>query len=142
VLKWVAVVTWFITIDGGLVLLGFWLRGGGLRRSRARGPRIGPELIIFHFSLAATAFAFWIVYLARGGRVFAVAALCILVLVATIGFTMFGIWLVHRVSPSPAAELRTTRPADQRLPVPVIALHGLFAAATLVLVALTVLTST
>jgi hypothetical protein len=140
VLKWVAVVTWFITIDGGLVLLGFWLRGGGLRRSRPRGPRIGPELIAFHFALAATAFTLWIVYLAEGGRVYAVTALCMLVLVATIGFTMFGIWLVHRVSPTPAAEPQSARPVDQRLPVTVIVLHGLFAATTLVLVALTVIT--
>ena len=140
-LKWAAVGTWFITIDGGLLLLGSWLRGGGLRRSRRRGPRIGPELIGLHFSLAGTAFALWIVYLLHGGRVYAIVALCMLVLVATIGFTMFGIWVVHRVSPRRAGDPTKVRPVDQRLPVTVIVLHGLFAAATLILVALTVITS-
>jgi len=134
--KWAAVATWFIAIDGGLVLLVFWLRAGGLRRRHRRGPRIGPELIALHFSMAATSFALWIIYLAHGGLVYAVVALCLLVFVATMGFTMFGIWLVHRLTPpSPAlAPTETPRPIDQRLPVTVIVLHGVFAAATLVLV--------
>jgi hypothetical protein len=141
--KWAAGVTWFIAIDGGLVLLGYWLRGGGLRRAQRHGPRIGPELIVAHLSLAGTSFGLWIFYLVRGGFAYAVAALCLLVAVATIGFTMFGIWLVHRL----AATQPTTnppgrpRPVDQRLPVTVIVLHGLFAATTLVLAALVVLTA-
>ncbi len=134
--------TWFITIDGGVVLVVAWLRGGGLRRSRRRGPRIGPELVAVHLSLAATSFGLWIAYLADGGRAFAVAALCILVGVATIGFTMFGIWLVHRVTaPAPVARSEESTPLDQRLPVSVIVLHGLFAATTLVLVAIVVLST-
>jgi hypothetical protein len=140
--KWAALVTWFVTIDGGLVLLGFWLRAGGLRRARRRGPRIGPELVGVHFSLAAAAFTLWVIYVFHGGHTFAVVALCLLVAVATIGFTMFGIWLVHRVARAAApADARAERPVDQRLPVSVIVLHGLFAAATLVLVALVVLTT-
>jgi hypothetical protein len=140
-MKWAAVVTWFITIDGGLVLLGFWLRGGGLRRPYRRGPRIGPELIAVHFSLAGTAFALWIVYLAAGGLAYAVVALCLLAAVATLGFTMFGIWLVHRLTVAAPAGDPSSPPTDQRLPVTVIVLHGLFAAATLVLVALVVATT-
>jgi hypothetical protein len=136
VLRWAAVVTWFITIDGGLVLLGFWLRAGGLRGRHRGGPRIGPELVGVHLSLAATGFALWIVYLVHGGLVYAVVALCLLAPVATIGFTMFGIWLVHRVS----GPSQSPRPVDQRLPVTIIALHGVFAAATVVLVALEVIT--
>jgi hypothetical protein len=138
VLKWVAVGTWFIAIDGGLALLVFWLRAGGLRRANRRGPRIGPELVAVHLSLAATSFGLWIVYLAGGGRAYAVAALCLLVAVATLGFTMFGIWLVHRLAPAPAEP---PRPIDQRLPVAIIVLHGVFAAATLVLAALVVITT-
>jgi hypothetical protein len=143
VLKWAAVATWFITIDGGLALLVFWLRAGGLRRSNRRGPRIGPELIATHFSLAGTSFALWIVYLAHGGRGYAVAALCLLVPVATLGFTMLGIWLVHRLvlPPPPSERPQASRPVDQRLPITIIVLHGLFAAATLVLVALVVITT-
>lgn len=142
-MKWAAAVTWFLTIDGGLVLLGSWLRAGGLQRRHRRGPRIGPELVGVHLTLAGTAFALWIVYLAAGRLAFAVAALCILAAVATLGFTMFGIWLVHRVAASgrPPDLPRTSRRGDQRLPVAVIVLHGLFAATTLVLVALVVITA-
>jgi manganese efflux pump family protein len=141
--KWAAVATWFITIDGGLVLLGFWLRAGGLRRRHRHGPRIGPELVAVHLSLAATSFALWIVYLARGGLGWAIAALCVLVGVATLGFTMFGIWLVHRLAPTPPAPdpPQAPRPVDQRLPVTVIVLHGLFAATTLTLAAIVVATA-
>jgi hypothetical protein len=57
---------------------------------------------------------------------------------------MFGIWLVHRVTgaaPAPVARPEGARPLDQRLPVPVIILHGVFAATTLVLVAIVVLST-
>lgn len=142
-MKWAALITWFIAIDGGLVLLGFWLRAGGLRRAQRRGPRIGPELIVAHLTLAGTSFGLWIVYVIRGGFAYAVTAVCLLLLVATIGFTMFGIWLVHRfASPQPRREPRQKgRPVDQRLPVTVIVLHGLFAATTLVLAGLVVITT-
>jgi hypothetical protein len=140
-MRWAALATWIVAIDGGLILLGFWLRAGGLRRRHRKGPRIGPELIVVHFSLAATALTLWIVYLSRGGAAWAVAALCVLVVVATIGFTMFGIWLVHRLMPAPpAGPSAPPRRVDQRLPVVVIVLHGVFAAATLFLVALVVAT--
>jgi hypothetical protein len=140
-MKWAALATWILAIDGGLLLLFFWLRAGGLRRRHRKGPRIGPELIVVHFSLAATALTLWIVYLSRGGAGYAIAALCALVVVATLGFTMFGIWLVHRLMPAPAAgPTATPRRVDQRLPVVVIVLHGVFAAATLFLVALVVAT--
>jgi hypothetical protein len=116
---------------------------GGLRRAHRRGPRIGPELIATHLSLAGTSFALWIVYLVHGGRGYAVAALCLLVTVATLGFTMLGIWLVHRLAllPAPAERPQASRSIDQRLPVTIIVLHGLFAAVTLVLVAIVVITA-
>ena len=136
-MRWAALGTWIVTIDGGLLLLVLWLRAGGLRRPRRRGPRIGPELVLVHFSLAATALALWIVYLAVGRFAFAVAALSVLVAVATIGFTMFGIWLVHRLVAA-EAQPAAARPVDQRLPVVIIALHGLFAATTIALVAIVV----
>jgi hypothetical protein len=138
-MKWAALATWILAIDGGLLLLVFWLRAGGLKRPRRRGPRIGPELIAGHFTLAASALTLWIFYLARGGLAYAVAALSTLVVVATVGFTMFGIWLVHRLMPAPVQVVSPgPRPVDQRLPLVVIVLHGLFAAATLLLVALVV----
>ena len=138
-MKWAALGTWIVTIDGGLLLAGFLLRAGGLRRARRRGPRIGPELVLVHFSLAATALGLWIVFLAGHGRAYAIAALGVLVAVATLGFTMFGIWLVHRLMAPPAPpRAATARPVDQRQPGAIIVLHGVFAAATLTLVSLVV----
>jgi hypothetical protein len=47
-----------------------------------------------------------------------------------IGFTMLAIWLSQRG----AAVAVEPGPAEQRFPVPIVILHGLLAATTLVLV--------
>ena len=53
--------------------------------------------------------------------------------VALLGFTMAARWLQDRRAPVPA------RPPEQHFPVPVVVLHGLLAATTLVLVLLAAL---
>jgi hypothetical protein len=63
--------------------------------------------------------------------------LIILVLVAILGFTMFAVWWQRRqagVSSAPGAALGD--PAEQRFPASIVALHGLLAVTTLVLVLL------
>jgi len=58
--------------------------------------------------------------------------------VALLGFTMLAIWLQQRQGRAGAVETATAdQPAEQNFPVPVVALHGLLAATTLVLVFLT-----
>jgi len=59
-----------------------------------------------------------------------------MLVVALLGFTMFAIWLQRRRALDPAAAGVDT-PAEQHFPVPVVGLHGLLAATTLVLVLLT-----
>jgi hypothetical protein len=64
------------------------------------------------------------------------SALVILVVVALLGFTMLARWLAGRrtAAAGVTASGDTTLPAEQRFPIPVVVVHGLLGAATLVLV--------
>ncbi|HEY7397756.1 MAG TPA: hypothetical protein VH538_05605 [Gaiellaceae bacterium] len=133
-MSWAALITWIVTAAGGFVLLAIWIREGGMKPSEDN-PRIRPPLILGHFALAATGLVLWIVYVAAGGSALAWIAFCLLLVVAVLGFTMFGIWESRRRGRGPGvAAARPVGPAEQRFPVPVVTLHGLLAATTLVLV--------
>ena len=127
-MSWAALITWVVTAGGGFVLLALWLKHGGMNQ-RERG-RIRPALILTHFALAAAGLVIWIAYLAHTSKSLAWIAFALLLVVALIGFTMFGIWLKQR-------QGRDVAPAEQRFPLPIVGLHGLLAATTLVLVFLT-----
>jgi hypothetical protein len=131
-MKWAALVTWVVTAGGGFVLLAIWLSRGGMRQS-GNGSRIRPPLIMSHFLLAAAGLVLWIVYLAVDKSALAWIAFALLLVVATLGFTMFAIWLRRRRA---GAAVTTDTPAEQHFPVVVVGLHGLLAATTLVLVLL------
>ena len=126
-MSWAALITWVITAGGGFVLLAIWLKNGGMQQ-RDRG-RIRPALILTHFALAATGLVLWIIYVANDSSTIAWIAFALLLVVALIGFGMFGIWMSQRSRKDPA-------PAEQRFPVAIVGLHGLLAATTLVLVLL------
>lgn len=122
-----ALVTWLVTAGGGFVMVGIWLSKGGHRPGS--GSRLAPGLVFGHFALAVAGLLLWIGYLATDEPGLAWAAFVALLPVAVLGFTMLFRWL-------PARRADT---ADARLPVPVVAAHGLFAATTLVLVLLAAL---
>jgi hypothetical protein len=132
-MDWAALITWVLTAGGGFVLLAIWLKGGGMNQ-REHG-RIRPAIILSHFALAATGLVLWIVYIASDQQTIAWIAFALLLIVAAIGFAMFGIWLAQRrgrggnLSESPAST-----PAEQHFPTAIVGLHGLLAATTLVLV--------
>jgi hypothetical protein len=137
--EWAALIAWIVTAGGGFLMLAIWLMRGGMRQ-REPG-RIRPPLILAHFALAATGLVLWIVYLASDTDALAWIAFALLVVVAALGFTMFAIWTRQRQARAgPAGATTATdapaEPAEQRFPVPVVALHGLGAATTLVLVLL------
>jgi len=135
-MKWAALVTWVLTAGGGFVLLSVWLARGGMRQAGASGNRIRPPLILSHFLLAAAGLVVWIVYLAADKDALAWIALAMVVVVALLGWTMFAIWLRRR-----QAGLQTPdTPPEQHFPVPVVALHGLLAVATVLLVLLSAVT--
>jgi hypothetical protein len=136
-MEWAALIAWVITAGGGFVLLTIWLKRGGMQGA-AGGSRIRPPLIMSHFLLAATGLVLWIVYLAVDSSALAWIAFVLLLVVALLGFTMFGIWLKRRQAGTAvgAAPAGPDVPAEQHFPVAVVGLHGLLAATTLVLVLL------
>jgi manganese efflux pump family protein len=132
-MDWAALITWVLTAVGGFVLLALWLKSGGMNQ-RERG-RIRPAIILSHFALAATGLVLWIVYVASDRQTIAWIAFVLLLIVAAIGFAMFGIWLAQRRGRGGnLSESEATTPAEQRFPIAIVGLHGLLAATTLVLV--------
>ena len=132
-MKWAALIAWVVTAGGGFVLLSIWLARGGMRQARESGARIRPPLILGHFLLAATGLVLWIIYVANDSDTLAWIAFVLLLVVAALGFTMLAIWLQQRKGQTDTAS----RPPEQNFPVPIVGLHGLLAATTLVLVFLT-----
>jgi hypothetical protein len=133
-MEWAALISWVVTAGGGFVLLGLWLRHGGMRQ-REPGRQIRPWLILGHFALAATGLVLWIVYVVTDSDALAWIAFAILVVVAVLGWTMFAIWWQRRQTREAAAPATTPGlPAEQHFPVSIVALHGLLAVTTVVLV--------
>ena len=130
-MEWAALIAWVLTAGGGFVLLALWLRNGGMSQ-RAPG-EIRPYLILSHFALAATGLVLWIAFVVTDSSALAWIAFAILVAVALLGWTMFAIWYQRRNPPAGSAPGAGT-PAEQRFPVPIVALHGLLAVTTVVLV--------
>jgi cytochrome b subunit of formate dehydrogenase len=139
-IAWIALVSWVVTAVGGFVMLAIWLSRGGMRQ-RESG-RIRPALILSHFLLAATGLVIWIVYVATDTDALAWIALAILGVVALLGFTMFFIWAGQRQRAAGTVEAHIAgpnpgEPAEQHFPVTIVAVHGLLAVATVILVLLT-----
>jgi hypothetical protein len=139
-MKWVALVTWVLTAGGGFVMLGLWLKHGGMKQSELPGDRIRSARILSHFALAATGLVIWVVYLASDSEALTWVAFALLAVVALLGFSMLAVWLRQR-SHEPAfagaggvGGVPNGTPAEQRFPTAIVGLHGLLAAATLVLV--------
>jgi hypothetical protein len=128
-MDWAALITWIVTAAGGFLLLAIWVREGGMRQSG--GGRIRPAVLLTHFGLAATGLVLWIVFVVNGSETLAWIAFALLLVVALIGFSMFAVWLGQRRGATAAGDA-----AERHFPVPVVGLHGLLAATTLVLVLL------
>ena len=136
-MKWAAFIAWVLTAGGGFVLLSIWLARGGMRQSAEAGNRIRPPLIMSHFLLAATGLVLWIIYLINDNDALAWIAFALLLVVALLGFTMFAIWYQRRQRGAVREAVDPGTPAEQHFPVPIVALHGLLAVTTVVLVFLT-----
>jgi hypothetical protein len=138
-MKWAALIAWVITAGGGFVLLSIWLRRGGMRQQQEAGNRIRPPLILSHFLLAAGGLVVWIIYLVADKDALTWIAFAILAVVALLGWTMFAIWLRRRQGAAGTEIAAPGVPAEQHFPVSIVALHGLLAVTTVVLVLLTAL---
>src|SRR3954452_24561844 len=136
-MKWAALILWVLTAGGGVIMLGIWLRHDGVRQARETGRRIRPPLLFSHFLLAATGLVLWIIYLANDNDTIKWIAFVLLLIVALLGFTMFGIWMSRgqaaRPPPAGPAGESGSLPAEQHFPVSIVGIHGIAAATTLVL---------
>lgn len=129
-MKTAALAAWVATALGGFTMLAIWLARGGLRQQREGRSRLRPLILFSHVGLAVAGLVAWLAYVvgdARGARWIPVALLPV---VAGLGLFMFLQWLADRG----AEHDRADPPAEQRLPVFVVAAHGVFALVTLVLV--------
>jgi hypothetical protein len=132
-MEWAALISWIVTAGGGFVLLALWVSHGGMRQREGR--QIRAPLILSHFGLAATGLVLWIIYVATDSDALAWIAFAMLAVVAVLGWTMFAIWWQRRQAGAAAAPASTPGlPAEQHFPVPIVALHGLLAVTTVVLV--------
>jgi manganese efflux pump family protein len=134
-------VTWILTALLGLYLLRTWIVNGGLRGRRTGQPsRFAPALILGHGGLAATGLAVWVGYLVVGAQPLAWGALAILVPVAALGSTMFGLWIrAGHGKPRGRHAYRPRHAAEDHFPPPAVLGHGVLAVSTVVLVLLTAL---
>jgi hypothetical protein len=132
-MEWAALITWVATAGLGFVMLAIWLSRGGMKQATG----IRPYLILSHFALAAIGLVIWIAYLATDTDSLAWTAFVILAVVALLGWTMFAIWYQRRQPSMEAEVVDPGTPAEQHFPVSAVALHGVLAVTTVVLVLLT-----
>jgi manganese efflux pump family protein len=134
-----ALITWIITALFGFTMLGIWLRNGGGGGEPASHFR--PPMVFGHFLLAAGGLVLWIIYVVNDSDTLAWIAFIDLLVVATLGDILVFRWGKDRQAKTPAvgAESTATTLAEQRIPLPIVVLHGIFAVTTIVLVLLAAL---
>lgn len=152
-----ALLLWVVTIGGGSLLAALWLRHGGAKQApdAQRPPSTGPgaatttmarpqskialSLIVPHASLGIVGAITWMLYRANPDDTsyepIRWLALALLLGTISLGFVMFGRWLADRREAGRGAEAGDG-PPERHLPLLVVVLHGLGAAATLVFVVL------
>jgi hypothetical protein len=139
-----ALLAWLVTAFAGLYLLAVWLiENDATQRGTARSRLPGP-VIFGHVLLALTGLAVWVSYLLTDSKTLGWGALGVLVLIASLGLTMFTRWIpVHRAfamaETGPGGRSEFDFPAERNFPVPVVAGHGVLASTTVTLVLLTML---
>lgn len=134
-----SLVTWILTAVAGAYLLRTWLVNGGWRtRHEAQRSRFAPALIFGHGGLAATGLLVWISYVVVKADPLAWLAWIVLLPVAGLGFTMFGLWIrAGHGRPRGRHAYVPRHAAEDHFPPPAVLTHGAFAVATVVLVLLT-----
>jgi len=159
-----ALAAWVLTAAAGTYLLAGWLadrlagarrrrtrqradrlagarrrrtRQGADRRTGGRGPdgqagEPGAGFIVGHFGLALGGLVLWIAFVVTGLAVLAWIAVVLVVIVASLGMAVLAAAL-----PEPGQD--TAAPGRRRLPVAMIAAHGMLATLTILLVVLAAL---
>ena len=161
-----ALITWIITVFGGLFLLAIWLIEYDPDFQRAAATRLPVPIISGHALLALGGLGVWVAYLITDNDMLAWITLGDLALVVSLGVTMAIRWFAvyrGRVLPAQArtpvsvgagaaaagSELwhgtsggdrrpaAAVVPPERHFPLPVVIGHGIFALITVTLVLLT-----
>jgi hypothetical protein len=140
----VALITWFGGILAGLYMLTVWLIENDVT-GRDTAPSHLPAPVIFtHLLLALTGFGVWVAYLILDREVLAWTAFGLLAMIVLLGLTMFARWIPVYQGPAPPSQPQPSGgalavPAEGNFPLAVVAIHGLLAGITVVLVLLSAL---
>ena len=133
-----ALITWFLTALLGLYMFTIWLIEDDGRQDGTGYRRLRAPVVFSHVGLAVVALVIWLLHLYIDlGRLDWVP-IGLLVIVAVLGVTMFTRWVpVHRLANEQALQ---ALPPERNFPVTVVALHGIFAVVTVVLVLIATVT--
>jgi hypothetical protein len=162
-LGYAALISWLITVGLGSWMMARWITRGGFRRARLSKAGRPPSLIFTHFGLAVAGLLVWGAYLATGLAAAAWAGCLLLLPVAGLGMALLILWLPERslvATTVPAATVPAAQavpagatagtgavpganaaagaagprpPAARHPPVLIVAAHGVFAVATILL---------
>jgi hypothetical protein len=127
--------TWILTAGWGVYLLSRWLPRGV---SGGRWALLPGRLIYGHVLLATVGLGTWIYYVHTENYRAGWASVLALSIVAALGYVRFVQWL-PKYGQHAAREQVPGSPAARDFPYGAVLLHGMWAAVTLVLVLVTVL---
>jgi hypothetical protein len=143
-----AMIAWIVTAAAGSYLLAGWLAAGGLRRRRPAASLV-PVTVLSHFGLAVAGLGLWIAFVSTGTRVLAWVGVGLIVLIAGLGMGALSAALPEPgrsasqagpgsagPGPGPGQPQADRRSSKAGTPVAVIAVHGMLATATILLVLL------
>jgi manganese efflux pump family protein len=128
--------TWILTAGWGVYLLSRWLPGGLFR---GRWGLLPGRLLYGHILLATAGLIAWVDYVLTDNYRAGWASFLALSIVAGLGYVRFVQWL-PKYGQHAAREQVPGSPAARDFPYGAVLLHGMWAAVTLVLVLVTVLT--
>jgi hypothetical protein len=128
-----ALAAWAVAAASGSYLIWSWLLAGGDPRRR-KGTTAPPQVILAHAGSAITGLVLWISFLATGVVALAWVTTALLLPTAGLGMGMVTLGLPFRDRSAAGRPEPPSRP--RRAPVLIIALHGVVAFTTLLLVLL------
>ena len=140
-LRLAALASWVLTAVAGAYLLAGWLARG--RRAGAAGRP--PVIVVGHATAALAGLGIWLAFVASqvpalawtgAGLIIPAAGLGMATLVSALPGPAAGAGPASPAPPLAARPAGTAAPARARIPVAVIALHGMLATATILLVLL------
>ena len=137
-----ALFTWIFTILAGLILLVIWIIEYDPEFQSATATRLPVPVISTHALLGLGGLMLWIGYLLEDQQQLAWASVAALGTVASLGLIMAARWFrVYRavVDPGPSLTRQMPVPPERNFPLPVVAIHGILAVTTLILVLFTAL---